>query len=238
MTARAPAMQNDPTATAASGTYPAGTIRALLASDLVTPQTRAVLLARLDGPRDPAPRVLDDAAFATLRAVCARLIPQPDRPEPIDLAAAVHDRLARGEGNGWRYATMPPDREAYARGLRGTDECARAMFGAGFVTLDGGRQDEVLRAVQRGEASGASWAGLPADRFFEELLAEAVESYYSHPLAQEEIGYAGFADARGWHAVGLDQLEPHEPREVRNGTQHADATRGQGAALAAAPEVP
>lgn len=240
MSERAPTMRSDHTGPVASGTYPTGTVRALLASDLVTTQTRAVLLARLDGRRDPVPRVLDDTAFATLRAVCARLIPQPERPDPVDLAAAIHDRLARGEGNGWRYATMPPDREAYALGLRGTDECARAMFGAEFVALDGRRQDEVLRAVQRGEPLGGSWAGLPADRFFEELLAEVAECYYSHPLAQEEIGYAGFADARGWHAVGLDQLEPHEPREEGNAgaTQHAEATGEQDASLAAAPKVP
>ncbi|MBW3634848.1 MAG: GMC family oxidoreductase [Armatimonadetes bacterium] len=52
---------------------------------------------------------------------------------------------------------------------------------------------------------------MPSPRFFEELLAEATEHYYAHPLAQEEIGYAGFADAPGWKRIGLDERENREP---------------------------
>ena len=194
--------------------YPAGTVRTLLKSDLVTPRTRAVLAARLDLAPKAAPQVLDEAAFATLRAMCVLLIPQPGRENPVDLAGAVDDRLARGDGNGWRYAAMPPDDEAYRLGLRGVDECAHALFGAAFVALDTGRQEEVLHAVQRGEAAGESWHKAPAVRFFEELMAELVESYYSHPEAMDEIGYAGFADAHGWQDIGLDRLAPHEPSEA------------------------
>lgn len=201
--------------------YPEGAVRGLLASDLVTPQTRAVLLARLDAPPAAAPRALDESTFAILGAVCARLIPQPERAEPIDLAGAVDDRLARGDGKGWRFAAMPPDAEAYRLGLRGVDECARATFGVGFVALDDARRDEVLHLVQGGQPLGANWARVPADRFFEELLAEVVECYYSHPLAQEEIGYVGFADARGWQALGLDALAPHEPRALDDGAGRA-----------------
>jgi hypothetical protein len=68
--------------------------------------------------------------------------------------------------------------------------------------------------VQRGDVEGGVWDTLPAQRFFEELLAEAVECYYSHPLAQEEIGYVGMADAHGWQAISLNRLEPWEPRAV------------------------
>jgi gluconate 2-dehydrogenase gamma chain len=194
-------------------TYPAGTMQALLTTDLVTPQTRRVLAQRLKSPPIDCPPVLDPTELATLRAVCARLIPQPDRAEPIDLAAAVHDRLARNEGNGWRYAAMPPDLEAYRLGVLGLDELAHRMGGAAFVDLEAQRQDAVLRAVQRGEV-GKSWRALPVALFFEELLAELVECYYSHPLAQDEIGYVGYADAHGWQAVGLDKLASHEPRPL------------------------
>jgi gluconate 2-dehydrogenase gamma chain len=205
--------------------YPAGTLRALLASDHVTPATREVLVSRLDAVPKTSPRVFDDASFATLRAACDRLIPQPDRSTPIDLAGAVDDRLARNEGNGWRYATMPPDAEAYRLGLRGIDECAASMFGVRFVDLEARQQDDVLRSVQDGTTAGPSWMHVPAKRFFEELLAELVESYYSHPLGQEEIGYVGFADAHGWQAIGLDKLEEHEPRPVHHEREPDSARR-------------
>jgi hypothetical protein len=197
-----------------SRSYPPGTVRDLLETDLVTPPTREVLRPRLGKNDSAEPHFFDTGAFTILQAVCARLIPQPERADPIDLARTIDERLAGGKSDGWRYATMPPDGEAHRHGLAGLDESAQAMFGGGFASLGKSRQDAVLQAVQHGEVKGGVWDTLPAQRFFEELLAEAVECYYSHPLAQEEIGYVGMADAHGWQAIGLDRLEPWEPQAV------------------------
>jgi hypothetical protein len=46
------------------------------------------------------------------------------------------------------------------------------------------------------------------------MLAELTEYYYAHPLAQEEIGYVGMADAHGWTRLGLNELEPREPEPL------------------------
>ena len=202
-------------------TYPRGTVRALVDTDFVTPATRAVLKSRLvpDDAPPPAgskPRFLDAEAFDTLRAACARLIPQADRPRPVELAGALDERLAEGKCDGWRYSQMPPDGEAYRRGLVGLNESAHAMFDLAFHVLDASHQDEVLLSVQRNEAPGRTWKTFPARRFFEELLAELSEGFYSDPLTQEEIGYVGFADAHGWNAIGLNELEAHEPREIED----------------------
>ncbi|GJG89129.1 hypothetical protein tb265_43100 [Gemmatimonadetes bacterium T265] len=205
--------------------YPRGTVRALLDTDHVTPATRAALRARLaDDPGAAAPRALDADAYAVLRAACARLVPQPDRgtPDgdpPVDVAAMIDARLADGPGDGWRYAVLPADAEAYRRGLAALDAHARATFGAPFAALDGAARDAALGAAQRGAVGDdplgvPGWAGGPAARWFEELLAEACECYYSHPLAQEEIGYAGMADVPAWRALGLDVVDPREPRPV------------------------
>lgn len=55
---------------------------------------------------------------------------------------------------------------------------------------------------------------MDAALYFEELLALVVDIYYAHPLASEEIGYTGMADAHGWQAIGLDERETHEPVSV------------------------
>lgn len=204
-----------------SKTYPHGTVRALVDTDFVTPATREVLKSRLmpdDVPPSHVlkPRFFDAEAFDTLRAACARLIPQADRQRPVDLAGALDERLAEGKCDGWRYSRMPPDGEAYRRGLNGLNESARAMFGMAFCELDASGQDAVLLAVQRDEAQGQTWESVPARHFFEELLAELSEGYYSDPLTQEEIGYVGFADAHGWNAIGLNELEAHEPRAIED----------------------
>ena len=195
--------------------YPDGTVRALLETDQVTEATRQALTERLVEPPQK-PTFFTESEFAFLQVICDRLIPQTDRTEPIDIAGGIDQRLAKNKSNGWRYDVMPADGEMYRLGLAGVDESAQAMFKQPFTQLSGEQQDQVLNAIQQIEAPGEIWNTLPSERFFEELLAEAVENYYSHPLAQEEIGYVGMADVPGWQRIGLNQLEKREPNPLTN----------------------
>ena len=193
--------------------YPAGTVRAVLDTDLVTAATARALRRRL-GPVDPHAPLLDEAGAALLASICDRLIPQPDRPEPIDIAARLHAQVATGGGDGWRYATLPGDATALVAGVAAVDASARAMTGKGFLVLDGAARDGVLSAVQRGDPPGDAWATLDAARWFEELLVAVTEIYFGHPIAQEEIGYLGMADAKGWSDVSIAARAVHEPIEL------------------------
>ncbi|MBM0745365.1 gluconate 2-dehydrogenase subunit 3 family protein (plasmid) [Phormidium sp. CLA17] len=192
--------------------YPSGTVRHLLSTSQVTPKTKEVLQQRLE-VSDSKPSFFDQASFAILQAAAARLIPQVE-VEAIALALALDQRLATGIGDGWRYDTVPPDSKAHQLGLQGLEESARSLFGKGFISLNEAEQDAVLQAVQQAKAPGTTWETLPSDLYFEELLVELTEAYYSHPLAQEAIGYVGMADAHGWQAIGLNQLEPWEPQTL------------------------
>lgn len=195
--------------------YPAGTVRALLETASVTAPTRQALQARLAQPATVAPRFFDGPSFATLAAICDRLIPPIEGIGELDIAGAIDQSLAEGIGDGWRYDAMPTDGLAYQQGLQGMDQSACALFGAPFDQLKLAQQDSVLRAVQEGHAPGSVWKTLPASRFFEELLAAAVQACYAHPLTQESIGYVGMADAPGWQAIGLDGLEAREPKPIK-----------------------
>jgi len=192
--------------------YPPGTVRALLGTAHVSDATRAAVQARLDAPAAYEPQFLAPETYALLEAVAARLLPQPDRPDrPVPLAPAVDQRLAEGRADGWRYDALPPDREAFRLGLGGIQESAQALFQRDFMALRPEQQDAVLRALAGGHPPGPAWATLDAGRFFEELLAELTETYYAHPLAQEEIGYAGLADLPAWTKIGLNEREAREP---------------------------
>jgi hypothetical protein len=190
--------------------YPSGTVRALLKSDQVTEATRQVLTERLTRPAQQ-PAFFSADEFALLQAICARLIPQESQLPLIDIAGGIDERLSANKANGWRYDTMPTDGEAYRLGLQGILESSQLMFQESFQNLIGEQQDKVLKAIQEQNAPGSIWQTLPSNRFFEELLAEAVENYYSHPVAQEEIGYVGMADAPGWQRIGLNEREKREP---------------------------
>ncbi len=186
--------------------YPPESIRYLLTTTLLTAKTSAVLKQRSEAK--PEVHVFDESALGVLKALIKRLFPQAQ--SELNLAQDLEGRLASGISDGWRYDVMPPDLEAHRRGLAGIDQSAHLLFGAGFCALDQTSQDAVLAAVQRAQAPGSIWENLPARRYFEELLTELTEYYYSYADAQAEIGYAGMADARGWQQLGLDQRESWE----------------------------
>ncbi|GAB2548553.1 gluconate 2-dehydrogenase subunit 3 family protein [Spirosoma aerophilum] len=190
--------------------YPPRTVRDLLKTDQVTEATRQVLTERLDAPSHP-PTFFTTQEYNFLQAICRRLILQDDNDQPIDIAGNIDKRLSQQKSDGWRYDVMPADGDAYKLGLKAIDESAVILFQQPFQSLSTDQQDDLLGAVQKNEAPGPIWQQLPADRFFEELLTEATENYYSHPLAQEEIGYVGMADVPGWQRIGLNQLEDREP---------------------------
>lgn len=213
------------------------TVRRLLASDAVTPPTRAVLQARLARPRVETPQFFDASELALLHAVAARLVPQREGSRPVDLAGLIDERLASGASDGWRYDALPPDGESLRRGLLGINECARARCGAEFTALDPAQQDDVLRGVQSGAIEGATWRDWPTARWLEELMAELAECFYSHPQAQEEIGYVGFADAPGWTRLGLNERETRQEAgavaEAEGEPQAPDAVSSDAASAAA-----
>jgi gluconate 2-dehydrogenase gamma chain len=197
--------------------YPPFTIRKLLETDLISSQTKKVLIDRLKQLEEQyEPAYFTPYLFSILRAVSDRLIPQEKNDACIDLAASIDRRLKEGKNDGWRYASMPPDGEAYQAGLTGIDEMAKAHLNKKFTELEQHQQDDILSAVQHGNIIGAAWKSISPQHFFEDLMAEFTEAYYSHPLAQEQIGFVGMADMQGWKLLGLNEHEKPEPETTIN----------------------
>jgi len=218
--------QADPDAPAVPPAY-----AALIDSERVNSRLREALGARA-APDDPAyrPTILDPVELAILRAAMGRVVPVPN----LDLAARLDRRLASGEGDGWRFAALPPDADAYRAALRTLDAAARAAHGRPFVILDGNDQDTLLTLCERAELTVPDMLGgrLDADRmrfWFEDLRADAVRLWLGHPAALARIGFSGIgaggdrdgeiADGLpGFRAVGLDSPEAWEPRAAYEGT--------------------
>ena len=195
--------------------YPQGTVLALMQTDKITSATRSALQTRIEQKHITEPKFFDAEIFLTLHAVCSRLIPQTEQERMVDLAGCLDGILAEGKGNGWRYDAMPADGKAFTIGLYGINKTSVTMFGESFHLLTAKEQDEVLTSIQSGSATGITWHVIPANLFFEELLAAIVELYYSHPYAKEQIGEVAMADAKGWQKIGLNELEAHEPETLK-----------------------
>ena len=186
-----------------------GAIGVLLETTRVSGATREALKVRLAWRADTRSG-LGKQALATLQAVCLRLITQGDAKQPVDLAGRLDEALTAKSGNGWRYADLPPDREAIALGLLGVEETAAALFKRPFTELPAEWRDTVLTSIQNGSAPGPIWKTMPSGRFFEELLGQLATLYYAHPAAQEAIGFIGMADVEGFQAIGLNRRDPIE----------------------------
>jgi hypothetical protein len=175
-----------------------------LHGERVAPNTLAVLGNRMAGPQ-PSQGVLTAQQQRTLRAVLSRVVPQ-DPANAIDLAGYIMARLAAGKGDGWRFAVLPPDAQAYRDAL---DQLAND----GFEKMDMEHQDKALtRLATKKESVEARW--------FEDLRSDAVEAWMGHPATMARVGFSGpgvggaRTPYRGFVQLGLDSPEPWEPEPV------------------------
>lgn len=203
-----------------SDRYPGYDVLAKRNSQSWNAQTRSVIDERL--AIDPeAHRFFTDAEWATLQAVCARIVPQPaERARPVPIAAMIDQKLVADSGDGYRDARLPPLRETWRRGLLALDAEARVLQRSAFSELSGVEQDAVLTAVQAGEARDPSWGDMPPALFFaKRLLHDILNAYYAHPHAWSEIGFGGPAAPRGYVRMGYDRRDPWEASEARPGRE-------------------
>jgi hypothetical protein len=183
-------------------------------------QTREAIRRRLD--EVPPRRFLSKHQWSLLEAIVARLMPQPDREEPVPIVPWIDDMLHNDHGPGYRYADMPPLREAWKKGLDAIAAEAHGRHGKSFEELSFKDQDELLIDVQHNRVESRYWDDLPAGGFFiHHLLKETVGIYYSHPFAWSEIGYGGPASPRGYVRLGFDERDPWEAKELDVGAERA-----------------
>lgn len=187
--------------------YPHYDIVAKWHSPSFNDQTRDVLAERLSAP--PAPRFFEAAEWAVLMALCARVLPQ-ERANPVPIAWLIDADVAAGRGSGTRHADMPPDAEAWRRGLASLDSEAEARHGAGFSVLTAEAQDAILSDATAGGPLHGTWQ-VPAKTFHCDFALKAiVKIYYAHPQAMSEIGFGGPASPRGYVRLGADRFDGWE----------------------------
>jgi len=183
-------------------------------------QTRAVIDRRL--AIDPnRHQFFTEEEWRTLRALCDCIVPQTvARPRPVPLAAMVDAKMHDGGGDGYRYAGLPPMREAWRRGLDAIDAESKSRHGRHFHDLGVPEQDAILTAVQSGDVRAVLWRDLPPGLFFtKRILHDIVGAYYSHPTSWNEIGFGGPASPRGYVRMYFDRRDPWEASEARPGRE-------------------
>jgi Gluconate 2-dehydrogenase subunit 3 len=171
------------------------------------PVTAGVVLARLQIPQELGFFTAAEEAAAT--ALCDQLLGQAGGgARRIPVVVLIDTWLARMETDGWRYADMPEDAQAWRDTLRYLDEDAQAMFGREFAQCSAEDQRTLIQTVQ--DTGSKDWHELNAAHVWSLWTRYACTAFYSHPRVWDEIGFPGPAYPRGYKHAGMDAREPFE----------------------------
>lgn len=179
--------------------------------------TRNTVTKRVEEP--PERRFFSAEEWNFWEAVFDHLIPQTDRTPDrrIPLVPPLDARLHANQTAGYRYESMPPDREAYKLGIEAIDAEAQARFGGAFLLLGHWQQEKVMQSLHDGRPQAAPeiWARMSVHRFWRMIMGDAIDAYYAHPWAWDEIGFGGPAYPRAYTRLERGEPEPWEVRERR-----------------------
>jgi gluconate 2-dehydrogenase subunit 3-like protein len=199
-----------------SDRYPGYDVLAKWSGPSWNDKTRDVVSQRL--AIAPEPKFFAAEEFATVRAIAARIVPQPASRPPVPIAALVDRKLDAEIMDGYRVPGMPRDGEAWRVGLKALDAEAIAAYGMRFSQLSEPLQDVLLRKAQAGELKAPEWGTLRSDVFFHKRMArDVVLAYYAHPTAWSEIGWGGPASPRGYVRLDFGERDPWEAAEAKQG---------------------
>ncbi|HEX5119767.1 MAG TPA: gluconate 2-dehydrogenase subunit 3 family protein [Pseudonocardiaceae bacterium] len=180
----------------------------LAQADHWDPVTAGVVLARLGPP--PPIRFFTPDEVAIAGPLLDLLLDQRAEPR-VPVLEMIDSRLARASTDGWRYAELPEDGQAWRDTLAALDADAQDAHGTGFTRCAEDVRRALIQAVQ--DRRSDLWHGLRADRVWSLWTRYACTAFYSHPWAWNEIGFGGPAYPRGYKNAGLDRREPWEVRD-------------------------
>lgn len=180
--------------------------------------TRNIVEQRVAAPAPLRFFTEDEARFWT--AVFDHILPQTDRvpSRRIPLVPPLDERLYENRTVGYRFEDMPHDRDVYKPlGIHAINQEAQSRYNGDFLDVPNLQQDIVLRAIHDGRPQGGKhiWKRMSVHRFWQLLTSDAIEAYYAHPWAWDEIGYGGPAYPRAYMRLERGEPEPWEVEEER-----------------------
>lgn len=163
------------------------------------PRASRLAAMELGEEAEPLKRlVLDENQWRAVEAVTARIIPTDDEPGAIEAGCVSFiDRALAAE-----EASAKP---FYVAGVAGLDAVSRRRFERPFVELAPEEQDEMLAALESGDAGG--WpnnAPIDPRRFFEMVRVHTIVGYLADPR------YGGNRGFSGWKVAGYPGPRHHE----------------------------
>jgi hypothetical protein len=121
------------------------------------------------------------------------------------LDAKLHD----GRLEGYQHVGLPGDGELWRTLATALDEAA----GGSFATVSDEMALQLVDDLSEGKLAAPALAGLDQKLVWKTVTGHAVEAFWSHPWAWNEMGFPGPAYPRGYMRLGPGQREPYEAFE-------------------------
>lgn len=139
----------------------------------------------------------------TIAAFTERLIPgAPGKPGASEAGVLNYIDLALAGA----YADL---QDFYRRGLASLDAYCRKTYNEPFARLSAAQQDETIRALEEGKATGFAWPA--AQAFFNTVRTHTMEGMFADPV------YGGNKDFAGWRLVGFPGAQAiFTPADMQN----------------------
>ncbi len=181
----------------------------------VSPATRRALEQRAY-PAARTTRFLSGEEFTQLQQLVDVILPQGVAGTAIDIADTIDRRLETGKTNGWRYAVLPPDGDAWRQGLHALFGMLQHTPGKTFTGMPLPARESYIRCVVNGDVDDA--AQFPLSTWMKAVKTEVVRTWVSHPDAMYAMEFYGFADGitggnepnEGWTSIGPNSAAPFE----------------------------
>jgi gluconate 2-dehydrogenase gamma chain len=157
-------------------------------------QMAAPAAAQPMGPMEGHGAFFNDDDAATMAAFTERLWPAaPNKPGATETGVLNYIDLALAGA----YADQ---QDFYRRGLTQLDAYCKSTHGKSFAALDAATQDDVIRALEQGKATGFIWPA--AQAFFNTVRTHTMEGMFADPV------YGGNRDFAGWRQVNFPGAQP------------------------------
>lgn len=194
---------------------PSKTDLSILRNDEVRGRTSAATLRVLEQrafPESRSSRFLSSEHYTLLEEIVCAVLPQSATGTHVDIADAIDRRLESGTNNGWRYAVLPPDPEAYRQGLTVFHHMLQQTPMKTFAAMPTPAKEGYLRCVSNGDVDGP--ADFPLALWLKVVKAEIIRTWVAHPDGMRAMEYFGFADGatgnEGWVSIGPNTAAPFE----------------------------
>ncbi|KXV22651.1 hypothetical protein AD935_03075 [Gluconobacter japonicus] len=191
-----------------------------LASDHLSRRTHDILKERLEEDSSGTPRTLSSTAFSVLDRIVTVLLPQEEilGQQTLNLALRV-DRALSGPRDGWRFAELPSDSQAWEQALLTLNDLSTSQFECPFSLLE----DSTVAAFL--DAMGERNVGLDTpsrlnpsqmQKWALDLRADVIECFLADPRVQDRLGMSanlngGDERFQGFETVQANEREDFEP---------------------------